>query len=175
MYKTQGIIIKTINSGEYDKLITVYTRDFGKLILKGKALRKNQSKLRGHLNLFLYSHLMIASGRGYDVIAGAETIKSFSNLRADLEKLSAAYYFSELIDKLIVAPEKDNQLWQLIEKAFQDLNQPKVLVKQQIQELENNLLICLGYDPKQTNLKVLLNQFSDQDLVKNSFYKSLVF
>jgi len=74
LYKTQGIIIKNSNLGEVDRLITVYTNDFGKLVIKGKSVRKNQAKLKGHLELFLYSHLMIAPGRGFDIITGAETI-----------------------------------------------------------------------------------------------------
>ena len=82
LYKTQGIIIKNSNLGEFDRLITAYTQDFGKLIIKGKAVRKNQAKLKGHLELFLCSHLMIAPGRGFDVITGAETIEKFSHLGA---------------------------------------------------------------------------------------------
>jgi len=52
LYKTQGIIIKNSNLGEVDRLITVYTNDFGKLVIKGKSVRKNQAKLKGHLVTF---------------------------------------------------------------------------------------------------------------------------
>ncbi|MEA2113605.1 MAG: recombination protein O N-terminal domain-containing protein, partial [Patescibacteria group bacterium] len=68
LYKTEGIIIGRRNLGDYDRLFTVYTKNFGKILIKGKSVRKNQSKLRGHLELFLRSHLMIAPGRGFDII-----------------------------------------------------------------------------------------------------------
>ena len=144
LYKTEGIIIKNSNLGEFDKLITVYTQDFGKLIIKGKAVRKNQAKLKGHLELFLYSHLMIAPGRGFDIITGAETIESFPYLHQSLPFLFVAYYFSELIDKLVAGPEKDEQIWQLLLGSFNQLNQEQE-VKPIISGFESKLLEFLGY------------------------------
>ncbi|MFH1460909.1 MAG: DNA repair protein RecO [Patescibacteria group bacterium] len=145
LYKTQGIIIKSANLGEIDRLITVYTKDFGKLAVKGKSIRKNQAKLKGHLELFLHSHLMIAPARGFDIITGAETIERFSQLRQDLSSLAIAYYFSELIDKLVVGPEKDEDIWQLLLTSFQKLNQPNQKTGSIIKEFESNLSEFLGY------------------------------
>jgi len=145
LYKTSGIIIKRTNWGEFDKLITIYTKEFGKLVIKGKSIRKNQAKLKGHLELFLFSHLMIAPGKGFDIITSVETIKSFPYLHKDLLSLYTAIYISELIDKLIVGPEKDENLWQLILSSFKDLNKKEKDVKLIIKFFENKLLQLLGY------------------------------
>lgn len=144
LYKTEGIIIKNSNLGEFDRLITVYSQDFGKLVVKGKAIRKNQAKLKGHLELFLCSHLMIAPGRGFDIVTGAETIESFSYLHQNLPNLLTAYYFSELLDKLIIGPEKDEQIWQLFLISFGQLNQ-KQEIKPIVSNFEDRLLEILGY------------------------------
>ena len=56
-YKTQGIIIKRTNLGEFDRLLTVYTKDFGKILIRGKSIRKNQAKLKGHLELFFINSI----------------------------------------------------------------------------------------------------------------------
>ena len=87
LYKVRGIIIKKTNLGDTDRLITVYSKDFGKILVKAKSIRKNQAKLKGHLELFLYSHLMIAPGKGFDIITGAETIEPFSRLHNRLPSL----------------------------------------------------------------------------------------
>jgi len=145
LYKTQGIIIKNSNLGEIDRLITVYTNDFGKLVIKGKSIRKNQAKLKGHLELFLCSHLMIAPGRGFDIIAGAETIKNFSHLHKNLNCLFVAHYFSELIDKLIAGPEKDEDIWQLLLNSFEELDQKEVKIKLIVNNFENKFSQFLGY------------------------------
>ena len=97
LYKTQGIIIKKSNLGEFDQLLTVYTKEFGKVLLKGKSVRKNQAKLKGHLELFLNSYLMIAPTKGFDIITGAETLNNFSYLHKNLSSLASSYYLSELL------------------------------------------------------------------------------
>ncbi len=145
LYKTKGIIIKNSNLADVDRLITIYTNDFGKLVVKGKSVRKNQAKLKGHLELFLYSHLMIAPGRGFDIITGAETIKFFSYLRENLNHLFVAHYFSELIDKLIVGPEKDENIWQLLLNSFKQLDQKEADIKLIVSNFENRFSQFLGY------------------------------
>ena len=144
LYKTQGIIIKSSNLKEIDRKITVYTKDFGKLTVKGKSVRKNQAKLKGHLELFLLSDLMIAPGKGFDIITSAETVKSFPYLHQDLNCLLTSHYFSELIDKLIAGPEKDDNLWHLLLTSFDLLDQKKE-IKLVVKNFEEKLLEYLGY------------------------------
>lgn len=123
IYKTKGIIIRKRDLSEADRLLTVYTKDFGKILAKAKAVKKSQAKLKGHLELFLYSDLMFAEGRSLDIVTGAETINSFSSLHNDLSSLAAAYCLSELIDRLIAGPEPDENVWRLILSSFEGLNQ----------------------------------------------------
>lgn len=174
LYKTQGIIIKRTNIGEFDRLLTVYTKDFGKILLRGKSIRKNQAKLKGHLELFLYTHLMIAPARGFDIVTGAETMEKFSFLHQNLISLSSAYYLSELIDKLIIGPEKDENIWQMFLSSFQELNQPNQDVKVIISDFENRLLEFLGYG-KQKNfldfVEALLNEkLNSRSFLQEAFY-----
>jgi len=161
LYKTQGIIIKRNNSGEFDRLLTVYTQDFGKILVRAKAVRKSQSKLKGHLELFLQSHFLIAPGKNLDIITGAETIERFSELHQRLPSLAAAYYLSEIIDKTIAGPEKDENIWHLILSNFQGLNQAEPDIKILINDFENMLLGFLGYGSQKNSLffiESLLNE-----------------
>ena len=139
LYKTQGIIIKRTNSGEVDRLLTIYTKDFGKILVRAKSVRKNQSKLKGHLELFLQSHFLIAPGKNLDIITGAETIERFSELHQGLPCLAAAYYLSEVINKTMAGPEKDIQIWQLILSAFEKLNQKEPDIRAIVNDFEKTL------------------------------------
>jgi len=144
-YKTEGIIIRKRDLTEADRLITVYTKDFGKILLKAKAVKKNQAKLKGHLELFLHSHLMFAQGRGLDIAIGAETIDSFSVVHNHLPCSAGAYCVSELIDKLVVGPESDENVWQLVLSVFQKLNQSDQNIDLLIKDFSARLLEFLGY------------------------------
>ena len=151
IYKTQGIIIKKTDLAEADRLLTIYTKNLGKILVKAKAIKKTQAKLKGHLELFLHSHLMLAQGRNMDIITSAETIEGFPNLHQDLSALASAYYLAELIDKLIAGQEKDQRIWDLILSSFQQLNIDVGIfdvgrLASRIQIFENKLLEFLGYD-----------------------------
>jgi len=152
LYKARGVIIKRANLGDTDRLVTVYSEDFGKILVKAKSVRKNQAKLKGHLELFLYSHLMIAPGRGFDIITGAETIEPFSKLRNSLSSLAAGYYLAELIDKLIVGPEKDENIWSLFLSSLKQLNQVRCDTKAVVGNFESRLVEFLGYGTEKNNI-----------------------
>jgi len=175
LYKTQGIIVKKVNSGEFDRLLTVYTKDFGKILLKAKSVRKNQSKLKGHLELFLYSHLMIAPAKGFDIITGAETIESFPFLHRNLSSLASAYYLAELTDKLFVGPEKDERIWQLILFNFRDLNKKKQNSKTLINNFENKLVELLGYGNKQKDATFFIEPFLDGKINSRYFLQKVAY
>ncbi len=162
LYKTSGIIIKRTNWREFDRLITVYTKDFGKLLIKGRAIRKNQAKLKGHLELFLLAHLMIAPGKGLDIITGAETIESFPYLHKNLPSLYATLYFSELLDKLIAGPEKDEHLWQLILSSFKNLDKKESDIKAIVSNFEDKLLQILGYGQQKDFINFVQGLINDK-------------
>jgi len=161
LYKTEGIIIKKQNLNDLDRLLTVYSKDFGKLLIKAKSVRKNQAKLKGHLELFLYSHLMIAPGKGFDIVTGAETIESFSGLHKNLPSLAGAYYLSELTDKLIAGPEKDEHIWNLLLNSFEELNQGKD-IKNIVNDFEGKLLEYLGYGQQENPLSFIESMINER-------------
>jgi len=174
LYKTQGIIIKRINLGEVDRLLTIYTKDFGKILVKAKSVRKNQSKLKGHLELFLQSHLLLAPGKNLDIITGAETIERFPGLHQQLSCLAAAYYLSEVIDKIIAGPEKDENIWQLILFGFEKLNQKEPDIKTIINDFEKKLLRFLGYGEAQKNVCFFIEALLKERLNSKYFLQKTV-
>ena len=50
--RTVGIVIKKQNKKESDQLLTVLTKEFGKVVFTAKGVRKESAKLAGHLGLF---------------------------------------------------------------------------------------------------------------------------
>lgn len=169
LYKTEGIIIKRTNLGEFDRLLTVYSKDFGKVSVRAKAIRKNQSKLRGHLELFLRSHLLVAPGRNLDIITGAETIEGFSQLHRRLDRLATAYYLSELIDKTVIGPEPDTRIWQLILSSFQQLDRREAEPTIVIDDFEKQLLELLGYGRDEQNIISLINSLFSEKIYSRLF------
>lgn len=158
LHKTEGIIIRRFNAGELDKMLVVYTKEYGKILVKAKSLRKKEAKLKETLELFSHVHLTLAYGKNIDAVAGATIISNFPNLRADLSSVAAAYYLSELLDKMIVGPERDEQIWDLISKSFYFLEEKShhfleekrregQVIKKLVEKFEERLLVFLGHLP----------------------------
>ena len=152
VYKTEGIILKSADWGDLDRLLTIYTRGFGKIQARAISARKKDSKLNGLLQNFTYSQFLLAKSKTIDIVTDLSVMNSYNHLHANLENLGYAFYFSELVDKLIPAPERDEDIWRLIARAFEVLNQkrndlPKIKIA-----FEDKLVEFLG----QPSLKLWL-------------------
>jgi DNA repair protein RecO (recombination protein O) len=53
--RAEAVVLRRIDFGEADRLLTLYTREFGKLKAIAKGARKPQSRKTGHVELFMRS------------------------------------------------------------------------------------------------------------------------
>lgn len=113
-YKTKGIIIRRKNFGETDRLLTIYTKEYGKIRVVAKGVRKTLSKLGGHLELFYQVNLMLAEGKNLDIITGVEVINNFKNIRGDKYLINNAYYISEIIDLAVHEESEIPEIYELL-------------------------------------------------------------
>lgn len=150
-YRTKGIILKKLDRKEADQLFIVYTKDFGKLEILGKAIRKISSKLRSGMEIFYLSEIEFIQGKAYKTLTDAILIERFKDLRKDLERLTIAYNISEVLDGLIQGQEKEERIWNLLKEAFEELNSGKLGIKNPkliYHYFFWNLLSVLGYGPE---------------------------
>lgn len=115
-YKTEGIVLKRKNFGEADKLLTIYTKHYGKIRAIAKGIRKTTSRKAGSLELFNHSQLFVAKGRNLDIITEAQTVNSFRLWRKNLTKVGVAYYFCELVDKLTPDIQPNRNVFALLKE-----------------------------------------------------------
>ena len=113
VYKTEAIILRQRKLGEADKIITLYTPNYGKLEAVAKGVRRPKSRLAGHLEVLTYTSAMLAQGRNLDVVTQAQAIESFAPLRDDLNRLSRAFYAAELVDRFSPEGAESYHIFQL--------------------------------------------------------------
>lgn len=121
-YKTKGFVFKKVDRGESAQLFSVYTKDFGKLKILGKGIRKISSKLRSGIEIFYLSEIEFIQGKSYKTLTDAVAVEKFKDLRKDLEKLNIAYRITGILDDLIKGEEKDKRIWDLLIEVFNKLN-----------------------------------------------------
>jgi len=125
-YRTQGFIVRKINLGETDQLFTIYTKDFGKLEILGRAIRKTSSKLRSGAEIFYLSEIEFIQGKIHKTLTDAILIDKFKNLRKSLKRLATAYKISEVLDAMLRGQESDEKIWGLLNETFEKLNSPRM-------------------------------------------------
>src|SRR5947209_8573031 len=105
-YPATGLVLSRRNLGETDRILTLYTREHGKLGAVAKGARRSGSRLSGATEPFTESRFLLATGRSLDIVTQCEVRQSFPGLRTDLEMLARATYFCELLSTFTV--ERDS-------------------------------------------------------------------
>jgi len=115
MFRTQAIILKKVDVGEYDQLVTCYTRDFGKLRVLTKGYHRPQSKIRGHLDELDLVDCLLIPGKYRQHIRSTLAVSKFSSLSKNPNIFNYALIASELYDKGVLEYGPDSGLWELIQ------------------------------------------------------------
>lgn len=99
---TRAIILRRINYGEADRILTMLTSDFGKIRLIAKGVRKQKSRMAGGLELFGVSEINFIKGRGgMGTLTSARIEKYFANIVKDLDRTNVAYGLLKQSDEVI--------------------------------------------------------------------------
>jgi len=144
-YGTSALVIKKTNKGEADQILTLFTKEFGKLQVLGRAIRKIKSKLRPGVELFCCSEIEFIQGRTFKTLTDAVILDSFRNLRKDLARMKIVFRIAEIVDKLIKGEEKDKKIWRLLLETFKRLDSSSVSGLLIYYYFVWNLFSVLGY------------------------------
>lgn len=147
VYKAIGIVLHRFNLGETDKVVTLLTREAGKLNAVAKGARRAASKLSGATELFMYARLLLATGKSLDIISQCEIHESFPALRSDLPLLARATYLCELTDRLTEEREPNPDVFDLLLSALYLLQRARENPDVIVHAFEMRLLTERGYAP----------------------------
>lgn len=145
---TEGIVLKKLDIGEHDALYALYTRDCGKVVARAAGIRKNEGKLRGHLETLSLSAVRLMSGRNGEKLIGATLIKFWERLRSREINLRLASYVMRRVDEQVFAGERDQALWNLMQESFAVLDRDDFSedrAERFVREFDAGLSRCLGH------------------------------
>ena len=121
--RTEGIILKRKNFGEADRIVTIYTRDFGKVSCLAKGVRRPRSKKAGHIELGNWCKLFIAKGKNLDLLTEVEQKRAFGIEDFSEEKANKIYHLLELVNELTGEHEKNLHVFILLAQFLKKCNQ----------------------------------------------------
>ncbi len=97
-YRAEALVLKNSPMGEAGLLVTLYSREWGKLRVVANGARRTKSKLVGHLEPLTIARLSLARGRTLDTIAQAEVAGTFPSIRSDLATMTKGLFVTEMVD-----------------------------------------------------------------------------
>ena len=147
MIKTEAIILKSADSNEVDRLLTIYSEKLGKINISAKGVKKLESKLRYSIEAISYVQMILVEGKNFLILKDAFIIDQFLNIKKDLEKIKIARKLAELIDEALVGEEQDEEIWKLILGTFKKINSGN-MTSEEVPDFEKKLIGLLGYNPE---------------------------
>src|SRR5688572_16598982 len=110
-YADQVIVLKRLNFGEADRILTLFSRHRGKFSAIAKGVRKTTSRKAPHVELFSHAKLYFALGYNLPIVTQAETIDDYSHLKNNLETAKLAFHLLEVLDKLTAEDETHTDIF----------------------------------------------------------------
>ncbi|MBX5451098.1 DNA repair protein RecO [Thermogemmatispora sp.] len=163
-YSTRAIVLKRINLGEADRIVTLLTPTHGKIQAVAKGVRRPTSKLAGHLELLCHSQLQLAVGRDLDIVTQAENRECFLDLKASQWHMTCGFYLAELVDRFLEEHTQHSRVYFLMLEMLRALDGDAALSQQKeavdgtrdplhtvsqllLRYFEIHLLSQVGYEP----------------------------
>lgn len=121
-YRAEAIVLRTLDLGEADRILVLFTRHFGKVHVVAKGIRRATSRMAGHAEPLTHATYQLARGRELDVLTGAEARALYPELREDLARIAAGWYCAELVDRFTAERMPSAPLFELLETALRHLD-----------------------------------------------------
>src|SRR5699024_5467256 len=122
------IVIKTQNYGETHKIITIFTKERGKITAICRGANRTRSKLSSIAQPFIQGQFLIYISTGLSTVQQGEIIQSFRSMREDIIKTAYAAYIVELTDKLTDIKRADSFLYEQLQHTLLRINEGDELI-----------------------------------------------
>jgi DNA repair protein RecO (recombination protein O) len=147
-FRVTAIVLRHADWGEADRLLTLFTRETGKLRAVAKGARKARSRKAGHLEPFTHVRLQLAKGRDLPIVTQADTVDAYIPIRDDLIKTGYAAYAAELLDRFTYEDETESSIpFRLLTETLGRISQERDAWLA-VRYYEMRLLDYLGFRPQ---------------------------
>jgi DNA repair protein RecO (recombination protein O) len=142
----EGIVLKRRNLGEADRILTILSKEHGKIAVKAPGVRHISSRRSSHVELLNFSEFTLyrSSKTFLPIVTQAQTLDNFSAIKKDLHKIGFAYYVCELINGLCADNQENRGVFFHLKSTLLELSQTANAASL-IKRFEESLLKELGF------------------------------
>ena len=148
-YVDEGIVLRRVDYAETDRVLTVLTREHGKLGVIARGVRKAGSRLAPHTDLFARSTMQLAGGRGHLEVLTQAARSGPVPPQGDARRATCAALCAELADAVLEPDHPlDPELFDLVATALVDCADPARDPRAAMAWFARRMIDRLGYAPE---------------------------
>ena len=127
-FTVEAVILDTQNFGDSNKVVTLFTKEYGKLEANAYGCRRSRSPLSGAMQMFNHISAELSRGVQVDTIREADILNFYDALTNDLERLAYASLFFEIVNRMTFPHEQSLETFYLLKNSLPALSKrnPKV-------------------------------------------------
>lgn len=145
----EGIVINKTDFGEADRYVTVFTKNFGKIIFFIKGIRKSKKREVSAVDTLTYSSFTFYKKKESYMISNLQSLDSYFELKGDLDNLGLGLYILSILNIILVENNRKKKLFKITVKSLDYLKTSK--------DIKNNYILIayyLHYIIKDEGLKI---------------------
>jgi DNA repair protein RecO (recombination protein O) len=171
LFTTNAIVIRSLNYGESDKILTFFTKDFGKLKGIAKGARRSRKRFQNALGLFSHLRLIFFDKEGMGLVRAesCDILHSFPKIKEDLKKILYGNYYLELANEMAGEREENREAFLLLLSFLSDLEEMEPQ-EEQLRLFEIRMLSLFGYRPNMGRCDLCKKDWEDLKEVSAVFF-----
>jgi DNA repair protein RecO len=173
IYHTHGLVIASRDSGEANRVLTLYTKEMGLVRVLAQGIRLNKSKLKFSLQLFSYAHIDLVRGKDFWRLTSARSINTFSKIELNKDRTMLVLRIFKLLERLNSVETQNDDIFEDLIFLLNFLNKEEI-TKENLEAVEINIVLRilknLGYIG---NSKIAF-KYTDNKLEDNNINNILI-
>lgn len=155
---TEGIVLKRSNVGEADRIVTILTKEYGKIAGVAKGVRRLSSSKKSYLEPGNHIRVLLIKTGSLPIITQVSLIDQAISSHATLKNMRSLVQWLEIMDKLFVEEELNSELYTLVLSTRTECLAPTVNLGQ-VQKQLALIIEHLGFNDRQDEKNYSITQF----------------
>ena len=117
-FTVEAVVLKTDDFGDANRVVTLFTKEYGKLEANAYGCRRSRSALSGAMQMFNHISAQLTRGAKVDTIRDADIVNFYDSLTKDLERLAYASLFFEIVNRMTFPRQQELETFDLLTKSL---------------------------------------------------------
>ena len=121
-FTVEAVVLRTVDFGDANRVVTLFSKEFGKLEANAYGCRRVRNPLSGALQMFNHISATLTRGTKVDTIREADIIHFYDALTTDLERLGYASLLFEIVNRMTLPRQSELETFFLLTNSLPALS-----------------------------------------------------